>query len=76
MKDNLQEIINKFHNATWLAVELDFVSWLYKYKNFLGRLNPKDFKQFDSRQEAFNAYVNNIIKKAREEKHGTRKKSK
>lgn len=40
----------------WLDKELEFIQWLYKYKNFLGRLKRKDFKEFSSKTEALKEY--------------------
>jgi len=40
----------------WLAKELAFIHWLYKYKSFLGRLKRKDFKEFSTREEALKEF--------------------
>lgn len=40
----------------WLDKELAFLDWLYKYKNFLGKLKRKDFKYFSSKEEALKEF--------------------
>ena len=40
----------------WLDRELQFVTWLYKYKSFLGTLKRKDFTYFPTREEALKEF--------------------
>jgi len=40
----------------WLDRELAFIKWLYKYKNFLGKLKKREFKSFASKEEAIKTY--------------------
>lgn len=75
-KKEFQQVLDKIHKEIWLRVELDFVRWLYKYKNFLGKLKPGDFKQFDSREEAWDAYINDLVHEARRNKYGKTNKKK
>ena len=41
----------------WLEKELAFLTWLYKYKNFLGSLKENEFKEFKTKQEAIKQYM-------------------
>jgi len=72
----MNEFFEKFHKEHWLKIELSFIEWLYKYKNFLGRLKLEDFKQFDSREEAMNTWINEIIHEVRREKYEKKNKKK
>jgi len=36
--------------------ELAFVTWFYKYKNFVGQLKRKDFREFSTREEALKEF--------------------
>jgi len=42
--------------VNWLDKELSFITWLYRYKNFLGQLKRKDFKEFSTRGEALKEF--------------------
>lgn len=44
--------MKEFRLMSWLDNELVFISWLYKYKNFLGSLKRKDFKEFSTKEKA------------------------
>ena len=49
-----------YKEDNWLDKELHFITWLYKYKNFLGGLKRKNFKQFYSREEAMKEFYREI----------------
>lgn len=40
----------------WLDKELAFITWLYKYKAFLGTLKRKEFKYFPTKEEALKQF--------------------
>jgi len=50
-------LLKEIYSGTdWLGEELTFITWLYKHKNFLGRLKRKDFKEFYTREEALKEF--------------------
>lgn len=40
----------------WLTKELAFITFLYKYKSFLGTLKRKDFNDYSTREEAWEQF--------------------